>query len=59
MRDAGWRIFDREHGLLIALLPPGAFVLLGLMLALGNARSALQHDAATAAPVAAEPELRS
>mgnify|MGYP001032177062 FL=1 len=59
MRDAGWRIFDREHGLLIALLPPGAFVLLGLMLALGNARSARQHDAATAAPVAAEPELRS
>ena len=59
MRDAGWRIFDREHGLLIALLPPGAFVLLGLMLALGNAQSARKRDAAAAAPVVAEPELRS
>jgi len=59
MRDAGWRIFDREHGLLIALLPPGAFVLLGLMLALGNVRSARQHDAAAAAPAVVEPELRS
>lgn len=59
MRDAGWRVFDREHGLLIALLPPGAFVLLGLMLALGNAQSARKRDAAAAAPVVAEPELRS
>jgi electron transport complex protein RnfE len=59
MRDAGWRIFDREHGLLIAVLPPGAFVLLGLMLALGNAQSARKRDAAAAAPVDAEPELRS
>jgi electron transport complex protein RnfE len=59
MRDAGWRIFGREHGLLIALLPPGAFVLLGLMLALGNAQSARKRDAAAAAPVVAEPELRS
>ena len=59
MRDAGWRIFDREHGLLIALLPPGAFVLLGLMLALGNAQSARKRDAAAAAPAVAEPELRS
>ena len=59
VRDAGWRIFDREHGLLIALLPPGAFVLLGLMLALGNAQSARKRDAAAAAPAVAEPELRS
>jgi len=59
MRDAGWRVFDREHGLLIAVLPPGAFVLLGLMLALGNAQSARKRDAAAAAPVDAEPELRS
>lgn len=59
MRDAGWRVFDREHGLLIALLPPGAFVLLGLMLALGNAQSARKRDAAAVAPVVAEPELRS
>ena len=59
MRDAGLRVFDREHGLLIAVLPPGAFVLLGLMLALGNAQSARKRDAAAAAPVVAEPELRS
>jgi electron transport complex protein RnfE len=29
----GWQVFAESHGLLIALLPPGAFVLLGLMLA--------------------------
>jgi len=57
-RDAEWRFFDREHGLLIVLLPPGAFVLLGLMLALGNARSAWKRDAAGAAPRVSEPELR-
>jgi electron transport complex protein RnfE len=37
---AGWQVFPESRGLLIALLPPGAFVLLGLMLALGNARAA-------------------
>jgi electron transport complex protein RnfE len=57
MRGAGWRIFDREDGLLIALLPPGAFVLLGLMLALGNARPAWKRDATDAAPTAAAPGL--
>jgi len=31
-----WRLFDAEHGLLIALLPPGAFVALGLLIALRN-----------------------
>jgi electron transport complex protein RnfE len=33
---AGLRLFDASHGLLLALLPPGAFILLGLMLALRN-----------------------
>lgn len=32
----GLRLFDASHGLLLALLPPGAFILLGLMLALRN-----------------------
>jgi len=31
-----WQLFDAEHGLLIALLPPGAFVALGLLIALRN-----------------------
>ena len=34
---AGWQLFPEASGLLIALLAPGAFVLLGLMLAAGNA----------------------
>jgi len=58
MRDAGWRLFDRDRGLLIALLPPGAFVLLGLMLALGNARSAWKRAVVEAAPTAEEPGFR-
>ena len=48
---AGWQVFPEAHGLLIALLPPGAFVLLGLMLAAGNARRAARKSAA--APAAA------
>ena len=47
----GWQVFPEAHGLLIALLPPGAFVLLGLMLAAGNARRAARK--AAAAPAAA------
>ena len=43
---AGWRVFPEAHGLLVALLPPGAFVLLGLMLALGNLRAARRRAAA-------------
>jgi electron transport complex protein RnfE len=42
---AGWQLFPESRGLLIALLPPGAFVLLGLMLALGNARAAARRRA--------------
>jgi electron transport complex protein RnfE len=42
---AGWQLFPESRGLLIALLPPGAFVLLGLMLALVNARAAARRRA--------------
>jgi electron transport complex protein RnfE len=49
----GWHLFPEAHGLLIALLPPGAFLLLGLMLALGQWRSATRRRAATTAEVAA------
>jgi electron transport complex protein RnfE len=38
--DAGIRVYAEGHGLLLALLPPGAFILLGLMLAWRNARRA-------------------
>lgn len=44
----GWQIFPESSGLLLALLPPGAFVLLGLMLALGNARAAARRRVAAA-----------
>jgi len=48
---AGWQVFPQSSGLRFALLPPGAFVLLGLMLALGNARAAARkRDAAAGAP---------
>jgi len=45
----GWRLFPEADGWLLALLPPGAFILLGLMLALGNARAAARRSAASAA----------
>jgi len=44
----GWQIFPESGGLLLALLPPGAFVLLGLLLALGNARAAARTRVGTA-----------
>jgi len=44
---AGWQAFPESSGLLIAVLPPGAFLFLGLMLALGKARAA-SHRRATA-----------
>lgn len=47
-RPTGWHLFGESHGFLLALLPPGAFVLLGLMLA---ARQALR--ARRAAPAGA------
>jgi len=45
----GWRLFPEADGWLLALLPPGAFILLGLMLALGNARANARRSAASAA----------
>jgi electron transport complex protein RnfE len=44
---AGIRVFPAGHGFLLALLPPGAFVLLGLMLAVRNWR---MQDEASATP---------
>jgi electron transport complex protein RnfE len=44
----GWQVFPESSGLLLALLPPGAFVLLGLLLALGNARAAARRRDAVA-----------
>jgi len=35
-RDWTMQIFDKQHGVLLALLPPGAFIGLGLLLALKN-----------------------
>lgn len=32
-RHLSWQVFPEAHGMLIALLPPGAFLLLGLLLA--------------------------
>jgi electron transport complex protein RnfE len=46
---SGWQVFPEANGWLLALLPPGAFILLGLMLALGNARAAARSSTATAA----------
>jgi electron transport complex protein RnfE len=47
--SAGWRLVPEGHGLLLALLPPGAFLLLGLMLAGLNARAARGRQAAPTA----------
>jgi electron transport complex protein RnfE len=41
----GVRVFGSEHGFLLALLPPGAFILLGLGLAWRQARMARQGSA--------------
>ena len=37
---SGWHLFGEQHGFLLALLPPGAFILLGLGLAWRQARKA-------------------
>ena len=47
-QDLGWHVFDERHGLLFALLPPGAFILLGLMVAAHNARRAARAIASPA-----------
>ena len=44
-------VFPERHGLLLVLLPPGAFILLGLMLAIRNRlaqRRQVQRGAAIA-----------
>ena len=48
--NSGWQVIPEAHGLLIALLPPGAFVLLGLLLALGQWRAAARRGALAPAP---------
>ena len=50
---AGWRVLPESRGLLIALLPPGAFVLLGLLLALMNLRPAARRSAVGASAATA------
>jgi electron transport complex protein RnfE len=55
---AGIQVLPAGHGLLLALLPPGAFVLLGLMLAARNWRrreksSTARHGVPAAADRAA------
>jgi electron transport complex protein RnfE len=53
---AHWRIdvFPARHGWLLALTPPGAFILLGLMIALRNARTQRRAAPARSAVAAAE-----
>lgn len=52
---AGLQVFAAEHGFLLALLPPGAFILLGLGLAWRQARGT---DAASAPTPAVASEAR-
>jgi len=49
----GWRLLPESRGLLIALLPPGAFVLLGLLLALVNLRRGARGAALASSAAAA------
>lgn len=48
---SGLHLFDEQHGFLLALLPPGAFILLGLGLAWRQARQATAPAAASGAAV--------
>jgi electron transport complex protein RnfE len=48
----GWHAFGEQHGFLLAILPPGAFMLLGLWLA---ARQALHNHAARPSAAPAQP----
>jgi electron transport complex protein RnfE len=52
---AGWQVFPESGGLLLAVLPPGAFVLFGLLLALGNARAAARQRSSVAGAAATDP----
>jgi electron transport complex protein RnfE len=49
-RPLGWHLFDERHGLVLALLPPGAFILLGLMLAWRQSRRLRRPAAARPSP---------
>ena len=42
---SGLHLFDGQHGLLLALLPPGAFILLGLGLAWRQSRAGSRSGA--------------
>ena len=48
---SGLRLFDGQHGFLLALLPPGAFILLGLGLAWRQWRQATAAVPASGAGV--------
>jgi len=45
------QLFDPEYGILLALLPPGAFILLGLLLAVRNMIVQFQADKTARQPV--------
>ncbi|HET7203031.1 MAG TPA: electron transport complex subunit RsxE [Steroidobacteraceae bacterium] len=51
----GLQLFGEQHGFLLALLPPGAFILLGLLLALRQARRSRRTSASREALRASPP----
>jgi electron transport complex protein RnfE len=51
----GWHVFGEQHGFLLALLPPGAFILLGLLLALRQGQRARRPSAARDVAASAAP----
>lgn len=60
---AGWslQIFGEGYGFLVAILPPGAFLITGLLIAMKNAIDAqakLKHDALKAKPVKGAKRVR-
>jgi electron transport complex protein RnfE len=53
----GIEVFARQHGFLLAALPPGAFIVLGLLLALRQARRA-RRELAETEPMHRSPGVR-
>jgi electron transport complex protein RnfE len=53
----GVEVFARHHGFLLATLPPGAFIVLGLLLALRQARRA-RRELPEVEPMHRSPEVR-
>ncbi len=49
-RALTWRALENYSGFLIAVLPPGAFFALGLLIALKNGRDIKRHEQAVQAP---------